>query len=89
MEKTPNPDSGEKQTKGFKLFAAQRIVIGAIAIVLLLWLVHYGLSFFDTPQTAKPGHTPHIADAAGTPSCRRGRRAQRRRRRPFEKLNRR
>lgn len=67
MEKTPNPDSGEKQTKGFKLFAAQRIVIGAVAIVLLLWLVHYGLSFFDTPQTAKPGHTPHIADAAGTP----------------------
>ena len=67
MEKTPNPDAGEKQTKGFKLFAAQRIVIGAVAIVLLLWLVHYGLSFFDTPQTAKPGHTPHIADAAGTP----------------------
>ena len=43
MENTPKPDPGEKQTKGFKLFAAQRIVTGAIAIVLLLWLVHYGL----------------------------------------------
>ena len=62
MEKTPNPDSGEKQTKGFKLFAAQRIVIGAIAIVLLLWLVHYGLSFFESTEAGKPGHAPQVAD---------------------------
>ena len=62
MENTPNPDPGEKQTKGFKLFAAQRIVIGAVAIVLLLWLVHYGLSFFEATETGQPGHTPQVAD---------------------------
>jgi len=62
MENTPNPDPGEKQIKGFKLFAAQRIVIGVIAIVLLLWLVHYGLSFFETTGAGKPGHTSQVAD---------------------------
>jgi hypothetical protein len=62
MENTPNPDPGEKHTKGFKLFAAQRIVIGAVAIVLLLWLVHYGLSFFEATETGQPAHTPQVAD---------------------------
>ena len=66
MENTPNPDPGEKQTKGFKLFAAKRIVTVAIAIVLLLWLVHYGLSFFETAETGKPGHTPQVADGTHT-----------------------
>jgi hypothetical protein len=67
MEKTPNPNPGEKQTKGFKLFAAQRIVLGAVAIVLLLWLVHYGLSFFEATETGQPGHTPQVADVTHSP----------------------
>jgi hypothetical protein len=67
MEKTPNPNPGEKQTKGFKLFAAQRIVLGAVAIVLLLWLVHYGLSFFEATETGQPGHKPQVADVTHSP----------------------
>jgi Uncharacterized protein conserved in bacteria (DUF2333) len=66
MENTPNPDPGEKQTKGFKLFAAKRIVAAAIAVVLLLWLVHYGLSFFEATETGMSGHTPQVADMASS-----------------------
>ncbi len=62
MGTTPNTDSGEKGSKEFKLFAAKRILLGAVGIVLLLWLVSFALSFFDSPPSETDGHTPHVAD---------------------------
>jgi hypothetical protein len=66
MENTPNPDSGEKQSKEFRLFAAKRILLGAIGIVLLLWLVSYALSFFDTPASEETDHTARVADVTSS-----------------------
>ena len=62
MENTPNTDPGEKKDKDFKWFAAKRIVLGAIGIVLLLWLVSVALNFFETPEEEQAAHTPHLTE---------------------------
>jgi hypothetical protein len=62
MENTPNPDPGEKQSKEFKWFAAKRIILGGIGIVLVLWLVSFSLSFFETPETEQDAHMSPMAD---------------------------
>lgn len=62
MKSTPNPDSGEKQSKEFKWFAAKRIILGVIGIVFLLWLVSVGLNFFETPETERSAPKPQMAD---------------------------
>lgn len=68
MGNTPNLDPGEKQSKEFKLFAAKRILLGAIGIVLLLWLVHFGLSFFEPPTSEKASQPPRVADVTSSPA---------------------
>ena len=67
MGNTPNPDSGEKQSKGFKLFAAKRILMGAIGIVLLLWLVSFALSYFEPPESETARQTAQVAHVPGSP----------------------
>jgi hypothetical protein len=62
MKSTPNPDSGEKQSKEFKWFAAKRIILGVIGIVVLLWLVSVGLNFFETPEGERSAPKPQMAD---------------------------
>ena len=68
MGNTPNPDSGEKQSKEFKIFAAKRILLGAIGVVLLLWLVSYALSYFESSEAGKTSHTPRVAEVPGSPA---------------------
>jgi hypothetical protein len=62
MATTPEKNSGEKQSTEFKLFAAKRIFLGAVGIVLLLWLASFALKFFDTPESEKTAPTSHLAD---------------------------
>ena len=63
MGDTPKTNAGDKKSGEFKLFAAKRILLGAVGIILLLWLVSFTLDFFDSPPSDKAGHTPHVADA--------------------------
>jgi hypothetical protein len=63
MGNAPQTDNGEKEHhKEFKWFAAKRILLGAVGIVLVLWLVSYGLRFFETPETAQNAFAPQAAD---------------------------
>lgn len=68
MGNTPNPDSGEKQSKEFKIFAAKRILLGAIGIVLLLWLVSFALSYFESSEPGKTSHPPRVAEVPDSPA---------------------
>jgi len=67
MGNTPKPDSGEKQSKEFTLFAAKRIIVGAVGIVLLLWLVSFALSYFESSGSGKTSHTPQAVDSSTHP----------------------
>ena len=60
MATTPENDSGEKKNIDFKLFAAKRIVLGLVGIVLLLWLVSFALSFFDGSESDDSRRTTHV-----------------------------
>jgi hypothetical protein len=68
MENTPNPDPGEKHSKEFKWFAAKRIILGGIGIVLVLWLVSFSLSFFETPETEKDARPSPTGDQPTIPA---------------------
>ena len=63
MGNAPNADSGEKQSKEYKLFAVKRILMGAIGIVLLLWLGSVALNFFDDSSRQADHSAAPIADA--------------------------
>lgn len=61
MGTTPEKNSGEKNSTEFKLFAAKRILLGVIGIVVLLWLVSFALSFFDRPSSDSGMQGSHLA----------------------------
>ncbi len=63
MATTPENDSGEKKNIDFKLFAAKRIVLGLVGIVLLLWLVSFALRFFDAPESDRVAQDSHLTRA--------------------------
>lgn len=61
MGNTPDKNSGEKNSTEFKMFAAKRILLGLIGIVVLLWLVSFALSFFDRPSSDLGMQGSHLA----------------------------
>jgi len=62
MEHTPHTETGEKEHKEFKWFAAKRIFLGLVGIILVLWLVSFALSFFEGPNTPPEAPAPKMAE---------------------------
>ncbi len=60
MENQQPAEGPEKKSKGFTLFAAKRIVVGALGVLALLWGASYVLSLYESHDPPSAPHAPKI-----------------------------
>ncbi len=57
----PQPDqTPEKKSSEFGLFAAKRVVIGAVGVLALLWGASYVLNLFESDPSPHASHAPKV-----------------------------
>jgi hypothetical protein len=67
MENQAGNSQGEKNTSGFKSFAAKRILLAAILIIVVVWALGMGLDIFEgTSKSASKDHAPQHPAAEAT-----------------------
>ncbi len=60
MENQQPAEGPKKKSKGFTLFAAKRIIVGAIGVLALIWAASYVLSLYETHEAPSAPHAPKI-----------------------------
>lgn len=56
MENHTENNQGEKKASGFKAFAAKRIIVAAVLIIVVVWAFGIGLDFFNRSGGASSDH---------------------------------